>query len=97
MNTPKKIVVTLDVTSDAEARELQGAWQEIVMGRKPPEARARRGARAPSRGDDGARAPARVDYMLMTPSFTRTLRFKVRPESYGWLCVAAAEVNAVFP
>src|ERR1700731_1540002 len=32
----------------------------------------------------------------MTPSFTRTLRFKVRPESYGWLSAAAAEVNCIF-
>jgi putative transposase len=32
----------------------------------------------------------------MTSSFTRTLRFKVRPESYGWLGAAAVEVNQVF-
>jgi hypothetical protein len=32
----------------------------------------------------------------MTSSFTRTLRFKVRPESYGWLSAAAVEVNQVF-
>jgi hypothetical protein len=32
----------------------------------------------------------------MTFSFTRTLRFKVRPESYGWLTAAAVEVNQVF-
>jgi putative transposase len=32
----------------------------------------------------------------MTPSFTRTLRFKVRPEVYGWLGAAAVEVNGVF-
>jgi putative transposase len=32
----------------------------------------------------------------MTSSFTRTLRFKVRPESYGWLSAAAVEVNGVF-
>jgi putative transposase len=34
--------------------------------------------------------------MLMTSSFTRTLRFKVRPESYGWLSAATVEVNGVF-
>src|SRR6266702_1652640 len=44
----------------------------------------------------GARAPVRVDNTLMTSSFTRTLRFKVRPESYGWLSAAAVEVNQVF-
>ena len=38
----------------------------------------------------------RVDNTLMTSSFTRTLRFKVRPESYGWLSAAAVEVNQVF-
>jgi len=32
----------------------------------------------------------------MTSSFTRTLRFKVRTESYGWLGAAAVEVNQVF-
>ena len=32
----------------------------------------------------------------MTSSFTRTLRFKVRSESYGWLNAAAMEVNQVF-
>jgi IS605 OrfB family transposase len=32
----------------------------------------------------------------MRSSFTRTLRFKVRPESYGWLSAAAVEVNTVF-
>jgi hypothetical protein len=32
----------------------------------------------------------------MTSSFTRTLRFKVRSESYGWLSAAAVEVNQVF-
>jgi putative transposase len=37
-----------------------------------------------------------VDNTLMFSSFTRTLRFKVRPESYGWLSAAAVEVNAVF-
>jgi hypothetical protein len=30
----KKIAVTFEVTNDAEARELQDAWQDIVMGRK---------------------------------------------------------------
>jgi putative transposase len=34
--------------------------------------------------------------MIMTSSFTRTLKFKVRPESYGWLSAAAVEVNGVF-
>ena len=29
-------------------------------------------------------------------SFTRTLRLKVRPESYAWLNAAAVEVNQVF-
>jgi len=38
----------------------------------------------------------RVDNTLMTSSFTRTLRFKVRPEAYGWLGAAAIEVNQVF-
>jgi hypothetical protein len=32
----------------------------------------------------------------MTPTFTRTLRLKVRPESYRWLNAAAVEVNGVF-
>src|SRR5882762_3027688 len=32
----------------------------------------------------------------MTVSFTRTLRFKVRAESYGWLSAAGVEVNQVF-
>jgi putative transposase len=40
--------------------------------------------------------PVRVNYSLMTPTFTRTLRLKVRPESYGWLNAAAVEVNGVF-
>ena len=34
--------------------------------------------------------------MLMPLSFTRTLRFKVKPESYSWLDAAAIEVNQVF-
>jgi putative transposase len=38
----------------------------------------------------------RVDNTLMPPSFTRTLRLKVRPESYGWLNAAAVEVNQTF-
>jgi hypothetical protein len=38
----------------------------------------------------------KVDDTLMTSSFTRTLRLKVRPESYGWLSAAAVEVNQVF-
>lgn len=29
-------------------------------------------------------------------SFTRTLKFKVRPEAYGWLAAAAIEVNQTF-
>jgi hypothetical protein len=32
----------------------------------------------------------------MASSFTRTLRLKVRPESYGWLSAAAVEVNQAF-
>ena len=32
----------------------------------------------------------------MSLTFTRTLRLKVRRESYGWLSAAAAEVNQVF-
>ena len=32
----------------------------------------------------------------MTSSFTRTLKLKVRPESYGWLRAAAIEANRVF-
>ncbi len=32
----------------------------------------------------------------MAHSFTRTLRLKVRAESYRWLNAAAAEVNQVF-
>src|SRR5215469_4692833 len=32
----------------------------------------------------------------MTTSFTRTLKFKVRRESYRWLEAAAIEVNQVF-
>jgi putative transposase len=32
----------------------------------------------------------------MPSSFTRTLKLKVRPESYGWLSAAAVEVNQVF-
>ncbi len=32
----------------------------------------------------------------MSSTFTRTLRLKVRPESYGWLSAAAVEVNTVF-
>jgi IS605 OrfB family transposase len=33
---------------------------------------------------------------LMPPSFTRTLRLKIRAESYPWLNAAAIEVNHVF-
>ena len=32
----------------------------------------------------------------MPSSFIRTLRLKVRPESYGWLNAAAIEVNQTF-
>ena len=32
----------------------------------------------------------------MATPFTCTLRFKVRPEAYGWLSAAAVEVNQVF-
>jgi len=32
----------------------------------------------------------------MTSSFTRTLRLKIRSESYGWLSAAAVEVNQTF-
>jgi putative transposase len=32
----------------------------------------------------------------MPHSVTRTLKFKVRSESYDWLCAAAIEVNQVF-
>jgi hypothetical protein len=34
MNTPKKITVTLEVTNDAEARELNEAWEEIILRKK---------------------------------------------------------------
>jgi hypothetical protein len=34
MNTPKRITVTLEVANDAEARELNDAWEEIVTGKK---------------------------------------------------------------
>jgi len=36
------------------------------------------------------------DNTLMPASFMRTLRLKVRQESYGWLNAAAVEVNEVF-
>jgi putative transposase len=36
------------------------------------------------------------DNTLMPPSFTRTLRLKVRREAYAWLGAAAIEVNEVF-
>jgi hypothetical protein len=32
----------------------------------------------------------------MASTFIRTLRLKVRPESYGWLNAAAVEANQVF-
>ena len=35
-------------------------------------------------------------HVLMPLSFTRTLKLKVRTESYGWLNAAAIEVNQVF-
>jgi hypothetical protein len=34
MNTTKKISVTFEVYNDAEARELNDAWEEIVTGKK---------------------------------------------------------------
>jgi hypothetical protein len=34
MNTAKKISVTLEVFNDAQARELNDAWEEIVTGKK---------------------------------------------------------------
>jgi len=34
--------------------------------------------------------------MLMTASFTKTLRIKVKGEAYGWLNAAAVEANTVF-
>jgi putative transposase len=37
-----------------------------------------------------------LDNALMPLTFVRTLRFKVRPESHGWLNAAAIEVNRVF-
>jgi hypothetical protein len=40
--------------------------------------------------------PVMVDNFLMTPTLTRTVKLKVRPESYGWLNAAAVEVNQVF-
>ena len=36
------------------------------------------------------------DNTLMPRSFMRTLRLKVRRETYGWLNAAALEVNGVF-
>jgi putative transposase len=41
-------------------------------------------------------AAANVDNSRMAPAFTRTLKFKVRPESYRWLDAAALEVNQVW-
>jgi hypothetical protein len=38
----------------------------------------------------------KVDNALMPLMFPRTLKLKVRPESYGWLSAAAVEVNQVF-
>ena len=37
-----------------------------------------------------------LDDGTMSVPFTRTLRFKVRPESHAWLNAAAFEVNCVF-
>src|SRR5271169_4428754 len=37
-----------------------------------------------------------MDEMAQAASFTRTLRLKVKAESYGWLNQAAVEVNQVF-
>jgi IS605 OrfB family transposase len=37
-----------------------------------------------------------VNNLLIPPSFTRTLRLKVKPESYPWLNAAATEVNQVW-
>lgn len=34
MNTPKKVSVTFEVFNEAQARELNDAWEEIVTGRK---------------------------------------------------------------
>jgi hypothetical protein len=34
MNTPERVTLTLEVTNDAEARELNAAWEEIVTGKK---------------------------------------------------------------
>jgi putative transposase len=45
---------------------------------------------------NGARAPVQVDNTFMSPPFTRTLKLKVRRESYGWLNAAATEVTQVF-
>jgi hypothetical protein len=45
---------------------------------------------------DEGRAPARSEDSLAITSFTRTLRLKVKPESYAWLSVAAMEVNTVW-
>src|SRR6202034_4504542 len=42
------------------------------------------------------RAPVKSDNTLMTLSFTRTLRLKIRREAYAWLDAAAIEVNQVF-
>jgi hypothetical protein len=41
-------------------------------------------------------ASVKVDSTLMMSSLTRTLKLKVRRESYGWLSAAAIEVNEVF-
>jgi hypothetical protein len=37
-----------------------------------------------------------MNEMVQVASFTRTLRLKVKAESYGWLNKAAVEVNQVF-
>jgi hypothetical protein len=45
---------------------------------------------------DIARRIEALDDGPMSVPFTRTLRFKVRPESHAWLNAAAVEVNGVF-
>jgi hypothetical protein len=40
--------------------------------------------------------PVKRDNALVPPSFTRTLRLKVRRQAYAWLNAAALEVNTVF-
>ena len=40
---------------------------------------------------NGARAPVKMDNARMPLMFPRTLKLKVRPESYGWLNAAAVD------